>query len=277
MNELLSTDRIEVAPAEFLTTVGRVFAEFGEHTQDSGNVSYGLEVGDARYFVKTAGVPDDTRWLLEHCDRVALLRNAADLAGSCNHRAQPALQTVIESPHGPMLVYDRVEGELLRAAPAEGDTAGSASPRFRALSAPEVSDALGELYRLHQDLAAVGCVAGDFYDGALIYDFSRSELHVIDLDHYRRGAYLNKMGRMFGSSRFMTPEEFERSATIDERTTVFTLGRTAAVLLSDGSVERALFRGSDDQFEVIRRACQSRPDDRYGSVGAFVSSWEAAS
>lgn len=240
-------------------------------------MSYGVEIGDARYFVKTAGAPDDTRWFLGHGDRVALLRNAAGLAGSCHHRALPVLHTVIESPHGPMLVYDWVEGELLRAAPAKRDAAGSASPRFRALPALEIADALGELYRLHRDLTAAGWVAGDFYDGSLIYDFSRRELHVIDLDHYRRGAYLNEMGRMFGSSRFMAPEELERGATIDERTTVFTLGRTAAVLLSDGSVGRDAFRGSVDQFEVIRRACQPRPDDRYGSVGDFVSSWEAVS
>ena len=53
------------------------------------------------------------------------------------------------------------------------------------------------------------------------------------------------MGRMFGSSRFMAHEEFERGARIDERTTVFTMGRTAAVLLSDGTLERRPFRGSD--------------------------------
>ena len=43
---------------------------------------------------------------------------------------------------------------------------------------------------------------------------------------------------MFGSSRFMAPEEFERGALIDERTNVFTMGRTAAVLLADGTLHR---------------------------------------
>ena len=36
--------------------------------------------------------------------------------------------------------------------------------------------------------------------------------HVVDLDHYQLGAFSNEMGRMFGSSRFMAPEEFELPA-----------------------------------------------------------------
>lgn len=50
---------------------------------------------------------------------------------------------------------------------------------------------------------------------------------MIDLDTYSRGPVVNTMGRMFGSTRFMAPEEFARGAVIDQRTTVFTLGRLA--------------------------------------------------
>ena len=64
---------------------------------------------------------------------------------------------------------------------------------------------------------------------------------------------------MFGSSRFMAPEEFELGTTIDERTTVFTLGRTAAVLMSDNSLEREPFSGSDGQYEVMLRSCAEEP------------------
>ena len=37
--------------------------------------------------------------------------------------------------------------------------------------------------------------------------------------------YINKMGRLWGSSRFMSPEEFELNAMIDERTNVFNMVR----------------------------------------------------
>ncbi|RKU07061.1 hypothetical protein C6502_17440 [Candidatus Poribacteria bacterium] len=81
------------------------------------------------------------------------------------------------------------------------------------------------------------------------------------------------MGRMFGSSRFMAPEELEWGARIDERTTVFTMGRTAAVLLSDGTLERRPFRGSDALYDVVRHACHDDREKRYGSMATFFAAW----
>ena len=78
---------------------------------------------------------------------------------------------------------------------------------------------------------------------------------------------------MFGSTRFMAPEEFELGATIDQRTTVFTLGRTAAVLLSDNSLDRKPFRGSDAQYEIMLRACQENSDARFQTVAQFRDAW----
>jgi hypothetical protein len=66
---LTHLDRIEVAPDAYLAEVGEVFARFDERTQDSGNRSYGVAIGDDRYFVKTAGPPEDTRWYLGHAGR----------------------------------------------------------------------------------------------------------------------------------------------------------------------------------------------------------------
>ena len=41
---------------DYLNDAGRVFAVFDERTQDSGNISYGVDVGGQRFFVKTAGL-----------------------------------------------------------------------------------------------------------------------------------------------------------------------------------------------------------------------------
>ncbi|MEM7335976.1 MAG: serine/threonine protein kinase, partial [Chloroflexota bacterium] len=85
--------------------------------------------------------------------------------------------------------------------------------------------------------------------------------------------FINKMGRLFGSSRYMSPEEFELGATIDQRSTVFTMGRTAVNLLSDGTLNHELFRGSSTRFEVIQKACQPNPEDRFQSLQDFVEAW----
>ncbi len=180
---LLDCDVIAVQPEQYLRSVGTVFAEFGALTQDSGNVSYGVRIAAERYFVKTAGRPDDPRPFLKHAARVALLRNAVRLSGS---------------------------------------------------------------------------------------------LGIVDLDTYREGPFRNEMGRMFGSARFMAPEEFELGALIDQRTNVFVMGRTALVFLSDGTLSADAFRGTRALFKVVARACDPERSRRYDSMAAFYRAWRAA-
>lgn len=238
---------------------GEVFTTFD--TQDSGNVSYGVRVGDRRYFVKTAGRVDDP----DHAARVERLRNAAAIARSCPHRAIPVLDHVIESPSGPLLVYDWFDGELLGVPSVRRDDPTSSFARFRALPAPTIAAALTTVYDLHVQLARAGWVAVDFYDGCLMYDFASQELRVIDLDMYSRGPFTNTMGRMFGSTRFMAPEEFEMGARIDERTTVFNLARAAFVFLGE--------YGAAHQRAAATRACSPDPAARFTTVADFLAAW----
>ena len=254
------------SPADFLAANTNVFATFDYCPQDSGNISYGVRIADRRYFVKTPGLVDDGKPYLDHADRVNVLRNAVRLAQSCDHPTLPTLHQVIESPEGPMLFYDWVEGELVR----------NALKQVKCLPVGEILDLLNDVYDLHVELVKRGWIANDFYDGSMIYDFHRRQLHAIDLDTYHLGPFTNDMGRMFGSTRFMAPEEFKLGATIDQRTTVFTLGRTAAVLLSDNSLDRTPFRGSDTQYDTMLKACQQDPDARFQTVAQFRDSWPQA-
>lgn len=274
MNPLLKPKNIDQPPAVYLQSIGDIFALF--NTQDSGNVSYGVAVNGVRYFVKTAGDPTDTRPYLSHAQRVALLRNAVVVAQSVAHPALCRLMHVIESPQGPLLVYEWIDGELIGVPHARRDDPTSAYQRFRALPVDELLRALDLIYDLHAHLAAAGWIAVDFYDGCLLYDFSRQTLRIMDLDTYHQGPFVNEMGRMFGSSRFMAPEEFQRGALIDQRTNVFTLGRTAALLLGDGTLDRAPFRGNAALHEVICRACRTECNERYPTLADFYAAWRAA-
>lgn len=259
-------DRIDVHPAAYLERLGPVFARFD--TQDSGNVSFGVRVGDARYFVKTAGDPDDVDPYLDFDGRIALLRNAVDLASSVTHPALPTLHAVVESPGGPLLVYDWRDGELL----GSRGTPDSPHERFRALPTAEILAVLDDLYALHVGLDAAGWVEGDFYDSAMLYDFTARRLTVMDLDTYRRGPHRNDMGRMFGSTRFMAPEQFSLGAPIDSRTTAYVMARTALVLLSDTTLDRAAFRASDAHYAVVQEGTTTR----FPNFPAFHAAWLAA-
>jgi hypothetical protein len=273
---LLDCEVINEQPEQFLRSVGTVFAEFGALTQDSGNVSYGVQIATERYFVKTAGRPDDPRPFLKHEARVALLRNAVRLSGICRHPTLPKLYRVIESPSGPLLVYQWLNGELLGAPRARRDDPESAFQRFRRLPAATIQGRLDAIYDLHHELAGAGWIAVDFYDGCLIYDFTSGRLGIVDLDTYNEGPFRNEMGRMFGSTRFMAPEEFELGALIDEQTNVFVMGRTALVLLSDDTLDACAFRGTPDLFDVVAKACEPERSRRYDSMTAFYSAWLAA-
>jgi serine/threonine protein kinase len=267
---------IDQPPSEYLRSVGTVFAEFGRQTQDSGNVSYGVQVGDERFFVKTAGLVDDPRPFLDHPARVALLRNAVRLSASVTHPLLPRLHGVIESPDGPLLVYPWLDGELLGVAREQRDDPRSAFQRFRALPASTIQVHLDALYDLHAALARAGWVAVDFYDGSLLYDFAAGRLWAVDLDMYRDAPFRNEMGEMFGSSRFMAPEEVELGALIDEQTTVFVMGRTALVFLSDGTLDAGAFRGPRALFDVAAQACRPERALRFASMAAFYDAWRAA-
>lgn len=260
-----------MAPLAFLATAGHVCAIFDERTQDSGNISYGVDVANTRYFVKTAGLPTVARPFLIHQARVELLRNAIRLHECVKHPALVPLRNVVESPFGPMLVFDWVTGELLGTARESRSDPSSAYVRFRQLPVERILAALDEVIDLHRELASAGYVAVDFYDGSLLYDFGASRIHAIDLDSYHRGPFVNRMGRMFGSTRFMAPEEFERGAEIDERTTVHTLGRCVLELLTNPLT--GSFRGPTLLRELAETASARLPTARHPAVAEFAAAW----
>lgn len=287
MSAFLSTTAIDEPPAGFVARHGRIEAEFSHLTQDSGNVSWIVDTDDGRLFVKTAGTqappPGAATPYSDLAGRIASLRNAIELARSCHHPALPRLLNVIETPIGPMAVYTAASGELigitnrpgvsrdeLRADPA------SAYQRFAHLPAADQLAVFDVLIDLHRHLADRGWVAGDLYDGCMIVDFDTLELHVVDLDEYRRGPARNEMGRMFGSSRFMAPEEFELGAPLDERTTVFTLGRLVKHFGTRLTEDPARFCGPAALAGVVERATRVDRNDRYRSVGDFADAWQSA-
>ncbi|MGA8246335.1 MAG: hypothetical protein WB797_05470, partial [Nocardioides sp.] len=267
MSALLTVEAIDGDPLDFVRGHATLLAEFGHLTQDSGNVSWLVDDGDRRLFVKTAGSPalpiGAREPYLDHAARVALLRNAVELAGSCDHPALARLLHVIESPVGPVLVYEAAPGELVHARPDERDDPASAYQRFAHLPADRLFMVFDELIDLHAALAAAGWVAVDLYDGCLIVDLDTGSLKVVDLDTYRRSPSVNEMGRMFGSTRFLAPEELELGAVIDERTTVFTLGRLVWHFGTRLTETAGDFCGSPRVAEVVRRACRPSPADRY--------------
>lgn len=274
---LVTTDQHPVDLIARHTTVLQTF----DRTQDSGNVSYLVESDDRRLFVKTAGRaeppgPAPGAPYFDHAGRVELLRNAVALARSCDHPALPPLLNVIESPDGPMLVYTAAAGENVHVPRDQRRDPVSAYRRFAHLPAERLLGVFDVLIDLHRALTEIGWVAVDLYDGCLLVDFATGGLAVVDLDTYRRGPSVNDMGRMFGATTFMAPEEFELGAPIDEQTTIFTLGRLVWHFGTRLTERAEDFCGPVALAGLVRQACAPDRSGRPATVRAFAAAWREA-
>jgi serine/threonine-protein kinase len=184
------------------------------------------------------------------------------------------LRNVITTATGPALVYDAAPGELVGVERAQRTDPTSPYQRFAHLPGHRMLAVFDVLIDLHVALAGHGWVAGDLYDGCIIVAPS-DRLTVIDLDSYHLGPFTNTMGRMFGSDRFMAPEEFTLGATIDQRTTVHTLARLVTHFATRLTEDLDSFVGSPTRADVLRRACQPDPSARFATVADFAAAWTA--
>lgn len=243
-----------------LAGAGRVFRAF--ERQDSGCVAYGVDCGDGRWFVKGA----------VRAEGVASLARAGALHRAVRHPAIVPLEGTVTLPCGEVLVYPWVEGELLYH-PAEPTVGDRGRRRFQGLAPAAVRAAITTVLDAHRAVARAGFVSVDLYDGCFLYDFETARLWLVDLDEYRPGPFVLEAERLPGSRRFMAPEETRRGATIDRRTMVHHLGRTALVL---GSGPDGGWRLGAPAREVAARAAAAEPAARYPDPEALWAAWAEA-
>jgi serine/threonine-protein kinase len=188
---------------------------------------------------------------------------------------------VAEIDGAPVLLYPWVDGETLYHATAERSgpsvRSGPDSPhqRFRRLPVDQIVFAVDAVFAAHVEVARTGFVAVDLYDGCLHYDFARRRMRLIDLDEYRPVPVRVPAVPLPGSTRFRSPEELTPDATLDQRSTVYSLGRVAQILLDAGDDE-GRWRASPELRAVARRATQAEPADRYACVAELAGVWRAA-
>ena len=110
-----------------------------------------------------------------------------------------------------------------------------------------------------------------------MYDFATDHLTICDVDFYEKAPFINNMGRMWGSSGFMSPEEFQLGAVVDEVSNVFALGATAFEFFGNNR-DRCLehWNGPLALFEVARKAVSPERAARYRCIGEFMEEWDAA-
>lgn len=122
-----------------------------------------------------------------------------------------------------------------------------------------------------------GYVAIDLYDGSFIYDFLRDTLTICDIDLFLKAPHTNTMGRMWGNSRFMAPEEYEFGAKIDEVTNVFTIGALSFAFFGDANDKIfEKWTAGMSLYNVVKCAMNPERNKRFQSIEEFIYNWNFA-
>ncbi|MEH7306342.1 serine/threonine protein kinase [Neobacillus drentensis] len=265
---------------DWLRNLGKVFCVFDE--QDSGNISFGIEKDGVKKFVKYAGART-LEYLGEPEDAISRLMNSIPLYEELKHPHLIKLINHFQVAEGYALVFDWFDGECLHShwsfpPPEKYTHPDSPFFRFKQLPIEFRLESLKCIFEFHVYVEKQNYVAIDFYDGSILYDFENNSTKICDIDFYKKKPFINTMGRLWGSSRFMSPEEFELGAEIDERTNVFNMGAIAFGLLG-GDLDRSILKWDADQelYEVALKAVEKDKNDRYSTVKEFFLAWESAS
>ena len=251
----------------FLEAYGEPFEVYDQ--QDSGNICFGVRSGEEKRFIKVAGA-STARASVTPEEAIRRMRECSAVWHALKH---PALLGLIEDkpvPGGYVQVFEYFEGRCM--SPMYGE-----HERFMALPVEEKLGIYETVLAFHEHVSKCGYVAIDFYDGCVLYNFDTRQTQLCDVEFYRPGPLVNEMGRMWGSSRFMSPEEFTLGAVIDERSNVYTMGQMAFQLFGGGTDHAPeLWRASQAIYRAAMAAVSERREDRYGSVADYHAAWNAA-
>jgi serine/threonine-protein kinase len=251
----------------FLKKYGKVFKVFDG--QDSGNICFGVQDGERRLFVKFAGA-QTAEYNGSSEDAVERLRSVVPLYRDVQSDKLIKFIAAEEIGGGFALVFGWTEGRCMARMYPEDHRFIMALPTDKKLRI--FSDVISFMKDIHRQ----GYQAIDFYDGSIMFDEKTDTTTVCDIDFFRQKPCVNDMGRMWGSSRFLSPEEYVLGETLDEITNVFTMGKMGFSLFTDSEEDPSVFPLSQAEYDVLRKAASDRRGDRYTSISEFETAWNDA-
>jgi serine/threonine-protein kinase len=259
----------------FLRKYGKVFKAFDG--QASGNISFGMENGEKRYFVKFAGAPKPNyisnreSGAVDAASAIEFLKAAAPLYTELAHPALIKFVSAEEIGGGYAAVFEWEDAIGI-------EPKGSPDyMKFMQMPIEKKMRAFEDIVEFHAYVAAKGYVALDFYDGSILYDYDKEKVIICDIDLYQKSPFANvgKLG-IVGSARYVSPEECVKDAIMDEITNVYTMGATAFALLAHGDRSPEAWALSSALYAVAKRAVSDERDERQQSIRQLMEEWRAA-
>lgn len=251
----------------FIQQYGKVFKIYDD--QDSGNICFGVQNGENKFFIKYAGAPTE-QYLGMPEDAITRLKATVPVYEDLVHLNLIKFIKAEEIGGGFALIFEWTDGECM------GRMYPLSRQKFLQMPYSTRLDVFDEILLFHAYVAAKDYVAIDFYDGSIMYDFTAKKTVICDIDYYSKMPYTNNIGRMWGSSRFMSPEEFTLGATIDEITNVYLIGATAFALFSNYDREIEKWQLSEELYKVALKAVSNERNQRQQSIQQFIKEWNEA-
>lgn len=249
----------------FISRYGKVFKVFDD--QDSGNICFGTEKDGERYFVKFAGAPTEA-YNGSPEDAIERLKSTQPVYENLKHKNLIEFVEAKEINGGFAMAFKWVDGDCMgRMYPAE-------HRRFMCLPVADRLNVFGDILDFLDYTNSRGYVAVDFYDGSIMYDADNRKTTICDIDFFRKQPCINDMGRMWGSSKFQSPEEYQLGGDIDEVTNVYTAGAMAFALFGNYNRTRDEWQLSDEAFAVATKAVSDNRNERYQSIKELKDVWE---
>ena len=252
----------------FLKKYGKAFKVFDD--QDSGNICFGMADGESRRFIKFAGAPT-VRACVSANEAIDRIKNTLTIYQDLAH---PILLKCIgaeEIGGGFAMIFEWIDGDCM------GRQYPLSREKFMKIPLDRRLQVFDDILSFHAHVAEQKYVAIDFYDGCILYDVSIGRTVICDIEFYAKGPYVNNMGRMWGSSRFMSPEEFQLGAVLDEITNVYTMGATAFALFGDErDRSMAKWKLGKELYDVAKKAVDEERGKRQQSIVQLTQAWRAA-
>ncbi len=248
----------------FLRKYGRVFKVFDD--QDSGNICFGIQGNKDRYFVKFAGAPT-ARGCVSPETAIQNLRATVPIYCDLAHPNLIELLAIEECSDKFAMIFRWTDATCM------GRQYPEAHARFMALPVEDKMKVFADVCTFLAHVAEKGYTAIDFYDGSILYDPVKKQTLICDIDFFRKQPCINDMGRMWGSSRFMSPEEYELGAALDEITNVYTLGAMTFALFADSDCNREAWPLDDRRYAVVQKAVSAERGLRHQSIQEFIADW----
>jgi len=252
----------------FISKYGKVFKVFDEQ---GINVCFGVDDGIRRYFVKFAGAKP-IHFDLCNGNTVSAITWLKNAATTYPDLAHPSLIKFVQSEEiggGYAAVFEWVDAEGIE--PIDSP----AHKKFMQMPVKLKMQAYEDIMEFHAHVAAKGYVALDFYDGSILYDYVKEKVIICDIDFYQKSPYIGEMG-LWGSSRFVSPEECTQGAVMDEITNVYTMGATAFSLFGSSARNLETWTLKKALYDVAKKAVNNERDKRQQSIPQLMQEWAAA-